>query len=328
MSEAANPAAQRVDVVVRAEGAPPPPPAQTQIPLPAPGGANEDLSPKQLLKKMGVPKSERDRVLAEIEKSKGGTVERAPAGDGKGDARVRVGDDDTDFRQMSIEQFTARLGEESHRGQMRLLKALGIGKAERQGILDALDAAKGDKKGSPYRLAKAEILEALEKVKGEYEAAKPQIDGAKGYREKAEARLAKIADEQFGKLPKSAQAAISKRLPKDADAQSRLDAIEEAQAYLAELNDKGEGDDAEKKDGAGDKKDGGGKKEAAAAPATPPKPSNTGAAPGPTPPKTPGTLTPFEAWQDMKKRGAAATAGRFYLENEAAIKADPNFKGR
>lgn len=219
--------------------------------------------------------------------------------------RVQVGEGD-DFRSMTTDAFTERLAEERVRGMNILLKQAGVNKEEREAIVRGLTEQKG-----AYKVIKASDLEALAKAREESEAAKGKLSKLDAY----EARLAKVADAEFAALPEKARERLTAKLPKDADAQTRLDAIEDVKAWIADLAPATPAAPAAGTPAA--------PATPAAAPVTPPaeplKPATTLAPPGPTPPKVPGALSVLEQYQALVAKGDRRSAAYFRKEHASEI---------
>lgn len=235
--------------------------------------------------------------------------------------RIRVKGSDTDFRELSLDDYMAQRQADEvegiRKGVGRALKALGVGKREREAIFkELLDEDNGfeAREGVGRRLVAAKDLEDLQKLKGEYDGAKGKLEKFDAY-EKA---MLKIADSEMGKLPEAAQKRLKDKLPKDADAATRIAAIEDYKALLAELGVGASG--AEKEKAAAAAAASGAEKAAEAKPGeTPAKPATTGGPAGPAQPKGPGTLNELQVYEDLTNRGFAARAADYFRQHSTRI---------
>lgn len=201
-------------------------------------------------------------------------------------APSKIADDggDQGFQKMSAKQFNQRLAEAEEAGAKKLLKELGINKADRKSALEEIREG---------RMALTKKEKEIMAAKAEAEALKPKAAKT----DELENELKLYADEMFANLPESLQKYIAETVA-DSPA-ARLKAMRAARtAGLApNFKDASKGEEAPK----------------------PANPSTTVAQPGPATPKPVGTLNHYETWKELQRQGRGAQAANYYMMYAKAI---------
>jgi hypothetical protein len=205
----------------------------------------------------------------------------APAGTPSVPTQPAAGEE---FRNMSPEQFKARLAETADAGRKAALKELGVENldAAKQLLADAKKRAEADMTEQQKATARIAELEPL--------ARRASVQ---------DAVLKQTAEQQLGTLPESTRKFIEATTSAD-DPVARLTAINAARAHGLGAAPAGS---------------------APPAPPAPPNPSTTLAPGGPATPPAVGTASKYQEWQALREKGQTIRAANFYKTHTSAIEA-------